>query len=299
MSHDPLTHLRLSNRSRVKRICVPLFLALSAACIGPHCDGLPTRTRDSSLVLATTTSVGNSGLLDPLLAAYTQAFLVEVRPQLVGSGLALKMLAEGHADVVISHSPAGEEAALRDHPKWDYRKIMFNDFVLVGPEDDKAQVADANNLIDAMRRIAESRERFISRGDQSGTHEREQQLWARARVTPAADRVIVAGAGMGSTLRVASESGAYTLTDRATFDQLAGSLKLKIVFEGGALLLNTYAVVFDPDGPRATEAASFAGWLSDGGGRAQIDRFRGRGTAQPFRPWPQGHDRTKPSDTPF
>jgi tungstate transport system substrate-binding protein len=187
--------------------------------------------------------------------------------------------------VVISHSPAG--------------KIMFNDFVLVGPEDDKARVRDANNLIDAMRRIANSQERFISRGDQSGTHEREQQLWARAGVTPAADRVIVAGAAMGSTLRVASESGAYTITDRATFDQLAASLKLKILFEGGALLLNTYAVLFDPDGPRATEAASFAGWLSDGAGRAQIDRYRGKGTAQPFRPWPQGHDRTRPSDTPF
>ena len=224
---------------------------------------------------------------------------MQVQPQLVGSGLALKMLADGQADVVISHSPAGEEAALRDHPKWDYRKIMFNDFVLVGPPDDPARVKDATNLIDAMRRIAGSAARFISRGDQSGTHEREQQLWARAGAMPSKDRLVVAGAAMGSTLRVTSESGAYTLTDRATFDQLAASLKLVILFEGGSLLLNTYAVVFDPSGPRATEAASFAGWLSDGAGREQIDRYRGKGPTQPFRPWPTGHDRNKPSDTPF
>jgi tungstate transport system substrate-binding protein len=176
---------------------------------------------------------------------------------------------------------------------------MFNDFVLVGPPDDPARVKDSNNLIDAMRRIAGSSARFISRGDQSGTHEREQQLWARAGVTPPADRLIVAGAAMGSTLRVTSESGAYTLTDRATFDQLAGSLKLQILFEGGALLLNTYAVVFDPAGPRAKEAAAFAGWLSDGAGRDQIDSYRGKGTTQPFRPWPAGHDRSRPADTPF
>jgi len=287
------------NGSRVKGIWLALILALSAACASPHCDGLPSRQRSSTLVLATTTSVGNSGLLDPLLAAYTSAFQVRVRPQLVGSGLALKMLADGQADVVITHSPAGEEAALRDHPRWDYRKIMFNDFVLVGPPDDPAHVTDASNLIDAMRRIADGSARFISRGDQSGTHEREQQLWARAGVNPPVDRVIVAGAAMGSTLRVTSETGAYTLTDRATFDQLAASLKLKILFEGGALLLNTYAVVFDPNGPQATEAASFAGWLSDGAGREQINRYKGKGTAQPFRPWPAGHERAKPADTPF
>jgi tungstate transport system substrate-binding protein len=299
MKDDPMSDDDPLHGSRVKRIWLALVLALSAACTSPHCGGAPSRDRTSTLVLATTTSVGNSGLLDPLLAAYTKASRVELHPQLVGSGLALKMLADGQADVVISHSPAAEEAALRDHPKWDYRKIMFNDFVLVGPPDDPAHVTDASNLIDAMRRIAGSSARFISRGDQSGTHEREQQLWARAGATPPADRLIVAGAAMGSTLRVTSESGAYTLTDRATFDQLAASLKLKLLFEGGALLLNTYAVLFDPNGPQATEAASFAGWLSDGAGRQQIDGYRGKSTAQPFRPWPAGHDRAKPAATPF
>ena len=273
-------------------------MALSSACLSPYCDGVSPQ-RQPALVLATTTSVGNSGLLDPLLGAYREFARVDVQPQLVGSGLALKMLAESHADIVISHAPVGEDTALREHPRWDYRKIMFNDFVLVGPLDDVAQVAEARNLVDAMRRIAGSHARFISRGDQSGTHEREQQLWARAGVTPEGGRLVVAGAAMGSTLRVTSETAAYTLTDRATFEQLAGSLKLKVVFEGGSLLLNTYAVLFDKQGPRSTEAASFAEWLSDGAGHQVIDRYRGNGKGQPFRPWPAGHSRTQPTDMPF
>jgi tungstate transport system substrate-binding protein len=295
---DPMNDDPPLNDSRVKRLLVALLLALSAGCLNPHCDGPPPR-HQPALILATTTSVGNSGLLDPLLAAYRESARMDIQPQLVGSGLALKMLADSHADIVISHSPAGEEAALGQHPRWDYRKFMFNDFVVVGPPDDVAKVREAKNLVDAMRRIAGSGARFISRGDQSGTHEREQQLWARAGTTPAGGRLVVAGAAMGSTLRVASESGAYTLTDRATFDQLADSLKLAVVFEGGSLLLNTYAVVVDQDGPRASEAAAFAAWLSDGAGRQVIDSYRGKGKGQPFRSWPAGHARSQPQDSPF
>lgn len=250
------------------------------------------------MILATTTSVANSGLLDPLLAAYRDSAGIEVQPQLVGSGLALRMLAEGHADVVIAHAPAAEEQALQQHPQWAYRKIMFNDFILVGPDDDPAKAGDAANIVDAMRRIAESSARFVSRGDESGTHEREKGLWARARVTPPATRLVIAGAGMGSTLRIASETGAYTLTDRATHSQLAPTLKLKILFEGGPLLLNTYAVVYDPSGTRQKEAAAFAAWLSDGAGRHLIEEYKTGG--QPaFRVWPAGHDRARPGDVPF
>ena len=252
----------------------------------------------SPLILATTTSVGNSGLLDALLTPYRESTRIEVRARLVGSGLALKMLADGQADVVISHAPAAEAAALAEHPRWDYRKIMFNDFVLVGPAADPAHVTDAAHLIDAMRRIAGSGERFLSRGDGSGTHEREQQLWARAGMTPPKDRLVVAGAGMGSTLRAASETGAYTLTDRATFGQLRDSLQLKVLFEGGALLLNTYAFLFDPGGPRGKEAAALAEWLSDGGGRQRIQNYR-IGGSPAFRTWPEGKARSKPEDAPF
>lgn len=253
--------------------------------------------RSAPLVLATTTSVANSGLLDTLLRTYHESIGTEVHPQLVGSGLALKMLGDGHADLVISHAPAAEATALGAHPRWDYRKIMFNDFVLVGPAADPARVADAAHIVDAMRRIAGSQARFLSRGDSSGTHEREQQLWARAGVAPPNDRLVVAGTGMGGTLRAASETGAYTLTDRATFTQMKDALRLTVLFEGGSLLLNTYAVVVDPGGARGKDATALASWLSDGAGRRAIENYR-IGGAQAFRIWPE-RARSRPEDTPF
>ncbi len=274
------------------------LLFLLAAALTASGSGCKPSQPVSTLTLATTTSVGNSGLLDGLLAPYRQATGIDVRAHLVGSGRALAMLADRHADVVISHAPSAETAALARHPRWDYRKIMFNDFVLAGPPDDPAGIAGSTDAVQAMQRIAASSARFISRGDGSGTHEREQQLWTRAGRAPSKEALIVAGAGMGTTLRAASESGAYTLTDRATFAQLRGTLELKLLYEGGPLLLNTYAVVFDPDGPRRQEAEAIARWLSDGGGRQRIENYQIGGTPA-FRVWPHGRPRSNPSDLPF
>lgn len=237
------------------------------------------------LVLATTTSVGNSGLLDALAPAFERDHQVELRPHLVGSGRALRMLENGHAHLVISHAPDAEAAALKAHPGWRYRKIMFNDFVVVGPDADPAAVKAASGVEDAMKRIAAENVRFISRGDQSGTHEREEWLWQTAGARPPANRLIVAGAGMGTTLRIASETAAYTLTDRATLAQLKGSLRLIIVYEGDPALLNTYSVIFDPAGPAAKEAQVFFDWVSSGAGRAAIERYR-IGESPAFSPWP-------------
>jgi tungstate transport system substrate-binding protein len=208
------------------------------------------------------------------------------------------MLARREVDVVISHAPSLEASALRDHPGWRYRKIMFNDFVLAGPPGDPARVRASPTIEEAMRRIATSPVRFLSRGDQSGTHQREQELWALARATPPGDRLVIAGAGMGSTLRIASETGAYTLTDRATFGQLAPTLHLAILFEGGAQLLNTYAVIVDTTGARAAAASTFAGWLSDGDGRRVISDYWLPGKVPAFHVWPSGQPREHPSDVP-
>jgi tungstate transport system substrate-binding protein len=176
---------------------------------------------------------------------------------------------------------------------------MFNDFVLVGPSDDPGRIKIATNVEDAMKRIASSSARFLSRGDQSGTHEREETLWKLAGSRPAGDRLVVAGAGMGATLRIASETGSYTLTDRATFAQLAPNLRLTILFEGGASLLNTYAVIVDPVGPRAREAAIFANWLSDGAGREVIQRYYVAGNVQAFNVWPAARPRHHSGDLPY
>jgi tungstate transport system substrate-binding protein len=241
------------------------------------------------LVLATTTSVANSGLLDPLLAEFKTDRAIDVRAHLVGSGLALRLLAQGDADIAITHAPETEAQYLRDHPDWRSRKIMFNDFVLVGPPGDPAN-AGGIPVEEAMRRIAHADVRFISRGDNSGTHERENQLWELAGTRPPVPRLVPAGAGMGSTLRVASETASYTLTDRATYLQNAASLNLKVVVEGGPLLLNTYSVVMPPRGSRAREAGLLFEWLAGGRGRAVIDQYRIRGV-KVFTPWPASQTR--------
>lgn len=234
------------------------------------------------VILATTSSVANSGLLDVVLAAYRGG---TVRPVLVGSGRALDMLGAGTADVVISHAPARETAALEAHPGWTYRKILYNDFLIVGPPEDPAGAAEAADAVEAMERIARSRARFLSRGDESGTHERENQLWAAAGVRPEPARLVIAGAGMGQTLRIAGSSGAYTLTDRGTYAALRESVQLRVVHEGDARLLNTYAVIADS---RNEGGASFARWLSEGAGREVLAAAIREEGLRGFTAWPAG-----------
>lgn len=273
----------------------PLFTRLAAIIAAAAFACAPSPR--GQLTMATTTSVGNSGLLDVLIPEYEQQAGITVQSHLVGSGRALAMLASGGADVVISHAPEAEAAALRAHPGWWYRKIMFNDFVIVGPPDDAAGVRGAASAADAMRRIAASEARFISRGDQSGTHEREWQLWTLAGAQPAAERLVTAGAGMGSTLRVASEVGAYTLADRATFSQHAVNLRLAILFEADTQLLNTYAVIAGDLSSRPG-ARVFGEWLVSGGGRDVIGRYRNAGDRPAFEPWPPGRTADRPEALP-
>ena len=251
----------------------------------------------ATLTLATTTSVGNAGLLDALRPAYERETRVVIRAHLVGSGRALAMLTAGEADIAITHAPSAEETALREQPSWRYTKIMFNDFVIVGPASDPAGARRARDAAGAMQKIARGGVRFISRGDSSGTHERELALWKQAGGAPSGTALVIAGAGMGSTLRIASEMEAYTLTDRATFMQQA--VRLVVLHERDPALLNTYAVLFDGAARHAKASERFAVWLSDGGGRTAIDRFRvGPARAVAFTPWPLDRPRSHPYDWP-
>jgi tungstate transport system substrate-binding protein len=244
------------------------------------------------IVLVTTTSVGNSGLLETLLPAYERAANVQFGVHQVGSGLALKMLANGQADIAISHAPDAETAALREHPRWWYRKIMFNDFLIVGPSADPARVRDAQNATDAFRRIAAAGSEFVSRADQSGTHEREQALWHTVGTVPG--HLLETGQGMAATLRIAAARQAYTLTDRATWIHFEKSLDLKRLFERerDRWLLNTYAVIVDPDRVEGAQALAFGMWLADGAGRNRIASFPG------FSVWPSDSPRGSPNDRP-
>jgi len=263
--------------------------------------GCAAPDRPPAIVLATTTSVANSGLLETLLPAFERETRIQVRVHMVGSGLALRFLEQGQADVAISHAPPTEATFLAANPGWSYRKIMYNDFLVAGPAADPARVGEAAAIADAMQRIAASNVRFVSRGDESGTHARERALWALAAVTPSADRVVVTAQGMSATLRVAGELGAYTLTDRATFNAVGETFGLVALSEGDPALLNTYAVLVDPDGPtRAARepARRFADWLAEGAGRARVAAFRIKDRPV-FFVWPEDKPRDTPEALPF
>lgn len=265
---------------------VAALAAAAAAC----------RQQPPALVLATTTSVVNSGMLDRLLPIFQENHGIRVRTLPVGSGRALRMLEVGQADAAISHAPRLEADVLSRHPDWVYRKAFYNDFLIVGPADDPAAVAGAGDVLDAMRRLAASGARWVSRGDGSGTHEREKELWTAAGVSVPADRVIASGSGMGATLRVTNEMTAYTLTDRGTFEQLSPQIVLREVYKGDARLLNTYAVLAPSSNPRGT---AFADWLTAGEGRETLERLIRDGTLKGFRIWPEDVPGSRPDAVPF
>ncbi len=249
------------------------------------------------LDVATTTSVANSGLSDVLLPAFQKETGITVRLMVAGSGRALQILARGDAPAAISHAPDLEASTLPEHPGWTYRKFMYNDFVIVGPDVDPAGVRHAPTAAEAFRRIAVSEAEFVSRGDSSGTHEKEQALWRGAGVRPIPERLTTSGQGMAGTLRVASARTAYTISDRATFAQLGPVVRLSLLFEGDPLLLNTYAVIV-ADPTASPDASAFAGWLTTGDGRNVIRAFRVRGDIAAFTPWPEGKANSAPGDRP-
>lgn len=247
-----------------------------------------------TIAIATTTSVQNSGLLDALLPALERETGLSPQLHAAGSGRSLQMLADGIVDAVISHAPEMEQRMLAKHPEWAYRKWAFNQFVVVGPAEDPARVRHASNVVDAFRRIADSGSRFVSRGDESGTHERERALWEAAGQQPDDRRLLVSGRGMAQALRHAGEAQAYTLTDAPTFWQLRRSLDLQVLFEGDQRLLNTYAVIHRRG---ITAAATFSEWWVQDSTRKRLTAFLIEGT-RAYQPWPPGCPGTAPGDRP-
>jgi tungstate transport system substrate-binding protein len=274
----------------MKRAVLALMcLAAAAGC----------RSKQDVVRMATTTSVENSGLLARILPAFTQDTRVSVEVLAVGSGQALNLLKRGEAAVGLTHDPAAEAAALSAGVITGYRKIMFNDFVVVGPPADPAGIARSSDAVDAFARIADRDAVFVSRGDASGTYSREQELWTLAKRRPVPHRLVEVGQGMGGTLRVANEMSAYTLSDRATFEQFRPALRLTILYEGGSALLNTYALFLRPGltGRGLADASALADWLTDGAGRQHIAAFVANGQ-RVFEVWPLGTPRGSPVDLP-
>lgn len=202
-----------------------------------------TPRAEGDVILATTTSTADSGLLDELAPIFLAETGYTLKPIAVGSGAALELGEKGEADVLLVHSPAAEEEFMAGGFGTERRTVMFNDFVIVGPEDDPAAVAEATSATDAMTRIANSGTTFVSRGDDSGTHALEKRLWEAAGIAPEGSWYTEAGTGMGDTLNIASERGGYTVSDRGTYLALRERLGLVVLGEGDPALLNVYHVI--------------------------------------------------------
>ncbi len=206
--------------------------------------GAPAGAEEKALILATTTSTQDTGLLDVLVPMFEQKTGYFVKTIAVGSGQAMTMGQKGEADVLLVHSPAAEKKFMDDGFGVQRRLVMHNDFVIVGPAEDPAKIAGTRSAAEALNKIAAAQALFVSRGDNSGTHAKEKDLWKVAAVTPETQKWYQqTGLGMGQTLNVAAEKKGYTLTDRGTYLSLAKTLKLDILVEGDAVLLNIYHVM--------------------------------------------------------
>lgn len=267
-----------------------LCVLLAAACGGDDDPAQTTSTAPAqgdtrpsptpiggSMILATTTSTQDSGLLDVLVPMFREQTGVEVKVIAVGTGAALEMAGRGEADAVLAHALSSEQQYIERGDLVNQRLIMHNDFVIVGPPSDPAKVSGTTDLKAVMAAIARTGP-FISRGDRSGTHTMELNLWKAAGVDPASvARREETGQGMGATLNIADQKGAYTLTDRGTFLANRKNLRLAVLFEGDASLLNIYhAYVVNPQkwpAVKRAQAEAFVEFLVAPGTQKVIAEF--------------------------
>lgn len=222
---------------------------------------------NKDVILATTTSTQDSGLLDVLIPLFEQKTGYRVKTVAVGTGQALAMGERGEADVLLVHAPEAEKKVVESGAAINRRLVMHNDFIIVGPKEDPAKIKGSRSTVEAFQKIAKAKALFISRGDDSGTNKKELELWKAAQIEPKGSWYQESGTGMGQTLTIASEKGGYTLTDRATYLALKKNLSLVILLEGDKSLLNVYHVLqVNPEKfPRVNAAGgkAFADFMVD------------------------------------
>jgi tungstate transport system substrate-binding protein len=243
---------------RLTLVLVALVLALTAV-------ALAQAPGSRTVILSTTTSTQDSGLLDVLVPLFEKNTGYSVKTISVGTGQALALAARGEADVTLAHAPGLEKKYVAEGKMHHRRLVMYNDFLLIGPESDPAKIRGEKSVVAALKKIAAGQARFVSRGDKSGTHTLELALWKAAGVTPGAPWYIESGQGMGATLGIANDRQGYTVTDRATMLAFAKRVDLRPMVEGDKLLLNIYSVmeVNPANGPKvnATGGKAFADFM--------------------------------------
>ena len=264
-----------------------LLIMLVTACGGPSATteappstAAPTaRVREEGkLILATTTSTEDSGLLDVLLPEFEKEAGVKVDVIAVGTGQALQLGQDGNADVLLVHSRAKEDEFMAAGHGVRREDVMYNDFVIVGPAADPAGIKGMGSAADAFKKLAEAQSTFISRGDESGTHTKELSIWKKAGIEPSGDWYLSAGQGMGEVLTMANEQQAYTLSDRATYlSRTKQGLELVVLVEGDTTLFNPYGVIaVNPAKNTAIQAElanQFIDWIISVPVQAKIAEF--------------------------
>jgi len=219
-------------------------LSLGIACLFLFFGLAPIHAQQKTIILATTTSTQDSGLLDVLLPIFEKKTGYFVKTIAVGSGQAMAMGQKGEADVLLVHSPSAEKKFMADGYGVNRRLVMHNDYIVVGPSEDPAKMKGLKSSQEAFKKIASAKALFLSRGDNSGTNSKEKEIWKAAGINPEAEKWYQqTGLGMGQTLNVAAEKKGYTLADRGTYLALKKNLNLDILVEGDAILLNIYHVI--------------------------------------------------------
>ena len=219
------------------------------------------------IILSTTTSTQDSGLLDYILPVFTEETGIEVDVIAVGTGKALQMGKDGEADILLVHAKASEEEFVAEGHGLERKDVMYNDFILVGPKDDPLKLKEnsPDNILEGLKTLAENQFTFVSRGDDSGTHKKELSIWKEAGIEPEGEWYLSAGAGMGDVLKITDEKQGYTITDRATYLSMKDVLDLDIIIEGDKNLFNQYGVI--PVNPNKSDkineegAKKFMDWL--------------------------------------
>ena len=236
------------------------------------------QAQTKTIILATTTSTQDSGLLDVLLPIFEKETGYFVKTIAVGSGQAMAMGQKGEADVLLVHSPEAEKKFMAEGYGINRRLVMHNDFIIVGPPGDPAKIKTIKSSVESFKKIASAKALFLSRGDNSGTHAKEKAIWKAAGINPEKEKWYQqTGLGMGQTLSVAAEKKGYTLADRGTYLALKKNLGLDILVEGDAILLNIYHVI----------EVNPAKWskINVSGGKAFADFMVSKGTQELIKPF--------------